>query len=175
MSRIRKVFITVKTYPTLSKKYDELVCTAGILDDGSWVRVYPLPFRKLDYDNRYKKYQWLELPLIKNKEDPRPESYKVTDIDRINLLGDPVGTQQGWHERKNIVFKHNSIYRDLSALIGKATNNELSIAIFKPSCILDLVIEKADRQWSSESLELLKSKANQLSLFQSQDELKKSS
>jgi len=34
----RKIFITVKTYPTLSKKYDELVCTAGILDDGSWAR-----------------------------------------------------------------------------------------------------------------------------------------
>ncbi len=34
MSNTRKVFITVKTYPTLSKKYDELVCTAGILDNG---------------------------------------------------------------------------------------------------------------------------------------------
>jgi len=39
----------VKTYPTLSKKYDELVCTAGILDNGSWARIYPLPFRKLDF------------------------------------------------------------------------------------------------------------------------------
>ena len=52
MSKMRKVFITAKTYPTLSKKYYELVCTAGILDDGNWVRIYPLPFRKLDYENR---------------------------------------------------------------------------------------------------------------------------
>jgi hypothetical protein len=52
MTQIRKVFITVKTYPTISKKYDELVCTAGIFDDGSWVRIYPLPFRKLDYEKR---------------------------------------------------------------------------------------------------------------------------
>jgi hypothetical protein len=29
----KKVFITVKTYPTLSKKYDELVCTAGFFED----------------------------------------------------------------------------------------------------------------------------------------------
>jgi len=49
---MKKVFITVKTYPAISGKYDELVCTAGILEDGSWVRIYPLPFRKLDYDNR---------------------------------------------------------------------------------------------------------------------------
>ena len=54
MIETKKVFITVKTYPTLSKKYDELVCTAGFFEDGSWVRIYPLPFRKLDYEKRYK-------------------------------------------------------------------------------------------------------------------------
>ncbi len=173
MSRTRKVFITVKTYPTLSKKYDELVCTAGILDDGSWVRIYPLPFRKLDYDNRYKKYQWMEVPLIKNDSDPRPESYKITDIDKVELIGEPIGTKQGWAERKVIVFGNNNVYSDLTDLIEKANNNELSIAVFKPTKILDLVIEKTAREWSSESLELLKAKASQLSLFQTEEELKK--
>ena len=105
MSQMRRVFITVKTYPTLSKKYDELVCTAGILDDGSWVRVYPLPFRKLDYENRYRKYQWMELPLIKNESDPRPESYKITDISKVQLISlglIPRGLPRktvGWVER----------------------------------------------------------------------------
>ena len=173
MSRMRKVFITVKTYPTLSKKYDELVCTAGILDDGSWVRVYPLPFRKLDYENRYKKYQWMELPLVKNESDPRPESHKVTDIDQVRLIGEPVGTKQGWLERKNIIFGNNTVYTDLADLIEKANNNELSIAIFKPAEMLDLVVEETEREWSSESLELLKAKASQLSLFQTQEELEK--
>ena len=32
-----KVLITVKTYPAISKKYEELVCTAGFLEDGSWI------------------------------------------------------------------------------------------------------------------------------------------
>ena len=81
MSKAKNVFITVKTYPTLSRKYDELVCTAGILEDGSWVRIYPVPFRKLSYEEKYKKYQWLSAPLKKSTEDPRPESYKVTDIE----------------------------------------------------------------------------------------------
>ena len=31
------VLITVKTYPTISVKYDELVCTAGFREDGSWI------------------------------------------------------------------------------------------------------------------------------------------
>jgi hypothetical protein len=173
MSAIRRVFITVKTYPTLSKKYDELVCTAGILDDGSWVRVYPLPFRKLDYENRYRKYQWMELPLVKNESDPRPESYKVMDIARVQLIGEPVGTKQGWAERKQIIFGKNDVYSDLAALITKANNNELSIAIFKPAELLDFVVEKTGREWDQDSLEILKAKASQLSLFQTEDEVKK--
>ncbi len=173
MSTVRRVFITVKTYPTLSKKYDELVCTAGILDDGSWVRIYPLPFRKLDFENRYKKYQWMELPLVKNESDPRPESYKITDISKVQLIGDPVGTKQGWAERKQIIFGKNDIHSDLATLITKANNNELSIAIFKPAELLEFVVEKTEREWDQDSLENLKAKANQFSLFQTEDEVRK--
>lgn len=60
-----RVLIAVKTYPTLSEKYDELVCTAGFLEDGTWIRIYPIPFRKLSYDKRYSKWQWIELDLVK--------------------------------------------------------------------------------------------------------------
>jgi hypothetical protein len=133
MSLIRKVFITVKTYPTLSKKYDELVCTAGILDDGRWVRIYPLPFRTLDYENRYKKYQWMALPLVKN----------------------------------------TAVNYDLSTLIVKANSNELSIAIFKPTELLSFVVEKTEREWNPDSLKILEAKANQLSIFQSEHEVRK--
>jgi len=173
MSSMRKVFITVKTYPTLSKKYDELVCTAGILDDGSWVRVYPLPFRKLDYEKKYAKYQWIEAPLIKNESDPRPESYKVADIEKVKLIGETVGTEQAWAERKKIVFAKNKVYTDLTELIAKAHNNELSIAIFKPTEILDIVIKETEREWSREKLALLEEKAKQFSLFQSIEEVEK--
>ncbi len=51
-----KVLIAVKTYPTLSRKYTELVCTAGFRDDGSWIRIYPSPFRFLATDQRYRKH-----------------------------------------------------------------------------------------------------------------------
>lgn len=32
---LTKVLITVKTYPAISSKYDELVCTAGFREDGT--------------------------------------------------------------------------------------------------------------------------------------------
>ena len=98
----KKVLITVKTYPTLSNKYDETVCTAGIDENGNWIRIYPVPYRKLY--TQYSKYQWIELDLIKRTADPRPESLNPTNVDSIKLLN-KLGTENAWQERKNFVFK----------------------------------------------------------------------
>ncbi|HUW88721.1 MAG TPA: hypothetical protein VMW30_10190 [Candidatus Paceibacterota bacterium] len=173
MSLLRRVFITVKTYPTLSKKYDELVCTAGILDDGNWVRIYPLPFRKLENDNRYKKYQWMELLLEKNSGDPRPESYRPVDPSKIRLIGSPVGTEDGWAKRKQIIFDKNPIYTDLAKTISKAQRDELSIAIFKPTEILEFLVQDTDRECKKDRLELLEAKASQLQIFQTEEEVRR--
>ena len=65
MSRF-KVLLTVTTYPLPSKSYDELVCTAGVLEDGSWIRIYPMPLSflrglKIDGKLQSTKYTWIEL------------------------------------------------------------------------------------------------------------------
>jgi hypothetical protein len=72
----QRVLITVKTYPTLSRKYGETVCTAGIREDGTWVRIYPVPFRRLTEEQQYRKFDWLECGLVRNTSDPRPETYR---------------------------------------------------------------------------------------------------
>ena len=36
---MERILITVKTYPVLSRKYAELVCTAGVTEAGEWRRV----------------------------------------------------------------------------------------------------------------------------------------
>ena len=48
-----RVLIAVKTYPVPSAKYDELVCNAGFLENGKWIRVYPVKFQALPYDQQY--------------------------------------------------------------------------------------------------------------------------
>ena len=78
---LTKILITVKTYPAISTKYDELVCTAGFLEDGSWIRIYPIQFRNKPYTEQYKKYQWIELDIVKNDSDFRPESFRPVSID----------------------------------------------------------------------------------------------
>lgn len=163
---LTKVLITVKTYPTLSTKYDELVCTAGFLEDGSWVRVYPIPFRKLDYEKRYSKYDWVEINLVKNSSDFRPESHKPWSIETaFNVVGH-IDTNNSWQQRKDIVLK--KIYTNLTKLITEAKDKKIatSLATFKPTEILDFTIEEVEREWDKEKLDTLKAKAQQLHLFQ---------
>ncbi len=159
---LTRVLITVKTYPTLSSKYEELVCTAGFKEDGSWIRIYPVQFRKKSYAEQYSKYQWIEVDLIKNKSDFRPESFRPlshdTEIKIINEIK-PDGTS--WDERRKIVLK--KVYTNLNLLIQEAKDKNIctSLAVFKPKEIKDLLIEPCEREWNKEKLESLK----QLSIF----------
>jgi hypothetical protein len=160
-----KVLIAVKTYPTLASKYDELVCTAGFREDGSWVRIYPIPFRKLDYDKQYKKYDWVEIDLVRNESDFRPESYRPYSIeDSISIVGH-LNTDNNWQLRKEIVLKN--VYTNLDTLIADAKddNKRTSLAVFKPTRILDFICEPVEREWDKGKLANLKAKAQQLNLF----------
>src|SRR5574340_64183 len=71
--RNARVLITVKTYPASSAKYGEPVCTAGLLNGKKWVRIYPIPYNFIKNDNEYPKYSFIELDLVRNKKDFRPE------------------------------------------------------------------------------------------------------
>ncbi len=166
---LTKVLITVKTYPTLSKKYGELVCTAGFREDGSWIRIYPIPFRKLEYDQRYKKYQWIEINLEKNKSDFRPESYKPSSGGLDFLTLDTIGTEDSWQQRKEIVLE--KVYTNLSSLIAEAKDKDIctSLAVFKPKKIVDFKIEQASREWDEQKLAELEAKSKQLNLFETSE------
>ena len=128
---LTKVLITVKTYPTLSTKYDELVCTAGFREDGTWVRLYPVPFRKKSYNEQYKKYDWIEVDLVKNTSDFRPDSFRPRSIDsEIKVVGH-IDTANNWNERKKIclnkiyykkVTKYSRFHNSLTQISSKSTN-----------------------------------------------------
>lgn len=163
---LTKVLIAVKTYPSLSSKYDELVCTAGFLENGSWIRIFPIPFRKLEYDKRYSKYDWVEIDLIKNAIDFRPESYKPRSIENAFNVVDHIETHNNWQQRKEVVFK--KVYTNLTQLIVEAKDKKIatSLATFKPTAIVDFTIEEVEREWDKNKLNILKAKAQQLHLFQ---------
>jgi len=162
---LTRVLITVKTYPTLSEKYDELVCTAGFREDGSWVRIFPVPFRKLDYQNQYKKWQWIEIDLVKNRSDFRPESYRPTDLDKEIRLLDEVDTKGDWCKRKMLVG--DKIRYNLTELIAEAKDSKVgtSLAIVKPKEVIDFVWESCDREWDKQKMDKVIANKAQGSLF----------
>ncbi len=165
-----KVLITVKTYPTLSRRHTELVCTAGILEDGSWIRIYPAPFRFLNFDQQYRKYQWVELDLEPNPKDRRPETYRPRNIDAIRL-GDFVDTARDWAERRRLLLnaEKSIVYTKLEDIIRGANNNAFSLAVFKPAKILKLIAEDTQTDWDLDKREIAEANLNQGSLFEETD------
>lgn len=158
------VLILVKTYPTLSKTYGELSCVAGIREDGSWIRLYPIPFRRLKEAYRFEKYRWIELPIEKNTRDNRPESYRPVDLSQIKQL-QLVATSNDWFDRKQLVLKKLVCYTDMAQLTAKAKQNELSLALFKPTEVVDFVWEPVDKEWDSKKVEKVLADLSQGTLF----------
>jgi hypothetical protein len=165
-----KVLIAVKTYPVISESYTELACTAGFRQDGSWIRLYPIPFRLLEQDKRYDKYQWVEVDIARSTKDPRPESHRVTNLDGMLLLDKiDTGKNRDWAERRRLILGRNKIYTNKKEIIAKAHANDLSLVIFKPSKIVDFVIENAEPDWPSHKLQAIQDKLRQGNLFDEQN------
>lgn len=153
-----RVLITVKTYPLPSRSYTELVCTAGLLNGEKWIRMYPIPFRFLQDDQKqYPKYSWVEINLIRNKKDFRPESYspKLGVDEPIKVL-QKIGTENEWAARRNYALKE--VFTSMSDLIAlaKNPNERKSLATLKPSRIVDFVWEEDEREWKQEWQDQLK-------------------
>jgi len=157
----KKVLITVTTYPLPSRSYDELVCTAGILENGDWIRIYPVPLSFLiDLKGSGKvkkvKYTWIELDLNRRIDDFRPESHSPVNYDFKDLIiGETIGTEGNWTLRKELCLRN--VYTNKAKLLkdSKAPKN-ISLVNFKPAKILGLEIEEDIREWKDEWLELRK-------------------
>ena len=141
-----KVLVMVMTYPHPSATYQELVCTAGITEDGEWVRLCPIPYRYLSSEQMFRKYQWIEIDLQARgaRNDPRKESCQPV-VDSIQVLGSPIPTGDGWRARRKIVdaLPHRTV-NELKALYDK---DKTSLGIVRPTRILDMEIRRSERDW----------------------------
>ncbi len=159
-----KIFVTVKTYPTKSNKYQELVCTAGIKENGEWVRLYPIPFRKLEDYKQFRKYTWIEVETGRAFNDPRPDSKKI-NISSLEIL-ENIGTENNWARRRQLILENTPIYTNLEEIITKANDkNSMSLCTFKPTEIISIDIIKKSKTKKYSSEEKIKFKNENLSLF----------
>ncbi|MEX2158028.1 MAG: hypothetical protein WEB04_01345 [Dehalococcoidia bacterium] len=153
----KRVLITVRTYPTPANKGAETSCTAGITDEGQWIRLFPINYRQLEPEQKFHKYDWVNVRVAK-ASDPRPESYTV-DLESIEIES-AVKPSRNWQARKEIVLPLEA--RSLCSLKRERDEHKHpTLGIFKPREITRLVIEPDDEDWTPEE----KQKLRQPNLF----------
>lgn len=99
-----RVLVTVKAYPSISTKYGEAICVAGIrLDtpEPEWVRLFPVRYRDLPFEQRFEKYEIITLEACQHSTDRRAETWRpnVDSIERGSVV--PAGG--AWLSRRRYV------------------------------------------------------------------------
>ena len=162
-----RILIWGKTYPELSSKYNETVCTGGTLENGNFVRIYPIPFRYLEQDETFSKYQWIRAKIKKSAEDPRPESYKI-DPYSITVEEKIPPDKFEWFERKRHALVNDSfLFDSAESLLAENRRSLKSLGFVKPFKVHDVYLEKrpeADYQAFLKKFKANKEKSKQMEL-----------
>jgi hypothetical protein len=129
----KKVFITVKAYPSPSVNYGETVCCAGVeIATNQWIRLYPIPFRDLKYNQQFKKYSLIEANCAKATDDLRPESYRIQSAS-IKIIEHIDTRKGGWEKRKAIVKRLP--LKSLCQVLRERESINTSLGLIKPEDI----------------------------------------
>jgi hypothetical protein len=123
-------------------------------------------------EQKYKKWQWIEVDVERRTQDIRPESYRVLNLDNLKII--PAKSNKvDWDYRKQIIFKTEKVFTRKAEIINLTKTNPPSrtLVIFKPAKIIKFYTKPIERNWPDGKLDIIKEKAKQLSLFQTADEL----
>jgi hypothetical protein len=159
-----RVLITVKAAPNPSAAYGETVCVAALrldLDEPGWIRLYPINFRELDGDSRFRKYDVVTLEAKPSPNDPRAESWRPrADSFAVERHLD------GWPKRMAFIddYIENSMC-DLITAVRKRPSAR-SLAAIRPQTILALDIEPHPG-WTPAEQQKIDQYVRQLGLFDS--------
>lgn len=156
-----RILITVKAAPNPSQTYGETVCVAGLRldpDQAGWIRLYPVNFRELDGDSKFKKYDVVSLTARPNPGDPRAESWRP-EIDTLT-----VETKlPSWPRRQAWVSEH--VDGTMCGLIEAVSANPAakSLAAIRPKQVTALDI-KPHGGWSPDEQRRIDRYVSQLPL-----------
>ena len=149
----KRVLIAVRTYPVPATKSIEASCTAGITEDGQWIRLFPIPFRLMAEENRFSKWQWISTDAVKATNDARPESYKLNS--ETIQAGEKLGPEHGWRARRQVI---KPLLRPSMCHIRREQDAHgfPTLGVFRPARIKRLVLEVDEPEWSVDQRAILK-------------------
>jgi hypothetical protein len=156
-----RILITVKAAPNPSERYGETVCVAGLrLDVGhaGWVRLYPINFRDLESDSRFRKYDVVSVTARPNPGDPRAESWRP-QMDTLTVENH----LPPWRRRKHYVDDH--VGGTMCGLLKAVRDSPpaKSLGAIRPRQVTGLDIEPHPG-WSDEELRKIDQYVSQLEL-----------
>jgi hypothetical protein len=156
------VLILVKAAPQPSRRYGDTVCVAGLeggLENPRWIRLYPVPFRYLDGDRQFHKYQIIKVITRDAGSDKRPESRK------INAESIELGRQlKPWSPRAEWVERvEGPTMCGMLAAVRQDMNGP-SLGAIRPAEAEGLVFERHPG-WTPEQLQRFEDYRNQGDLF----------
>lgn len=137
----QRILIYGKTYPELSFRHTETVCTAGVvLSSGRPIRLYPVPLRFLPEAMKYHLYEIVEVPVARNLRDPRPESHRIRPDQIARREG--LGTELDWEARRQHIFADTSWHYDcLEALKRRQRDGFHSLGIIEVAEVTRVSLE----------------------------------
>lgn len=131
-----QVLILVKATPQPSLQYGDTVCVAGvdmISETPQWVRLYPVPFRYMEGDRQFRKYDVVEVRTRNAGADKRPESRK---IDAVSI--EVKQHLDGW--RRRTPWVEPLVGPSMCELVApaKADINAQSLGAIRPSEVIGM-------------------------------------
>jgi len=152
-SKIERILILAKTYPSPSAQHIETSCVAGINEHGAMRRLYPVPFRLIEEGQKFKKWQWIDVRVEKAIKDHRAESHKLF-VDTITC-GDVIDTKKQWDARWPWIEKLPT-FTSFDDIEANRTETGLSLALMRPKQVLALeIVEARNDDWTEEEREKL--------------------
>lgn len=147
------------TYPELSRKHTEVVCTGAVfLDRPGLVRLYPLDLRyltdkdgnPLPKEHRPNKWSIISARVRRSTgRDIRPESYKI-DPETIEVEGRIGPEKDGWAEREKIMIRPEHMVSGLEEMQARQVEDSSSLGIVKDVEILDVELARAPKEQHDE-------------------------
>ncbi|MBF0347437.1 MAG: hypothetical protein HQL81_07190 [Magnetococcales bacterium] len=137
-SGTERVLILAKALPHLGKSQGELVCCAGVTEEGTWRRQYPVRFRFMQDDKKFKRWQWVSY------EWKLPQNDKRTESRRIN--------EETVFPEKEMKSQHRAAFLQplLVATTSEAEKRQQSLTLIRPEKPVFSWIKKSQEQIASE-------------------------
>lgn len=165
----QRILILCKTYPSPSARYVETSCVAGMAEDGRLVRLFPVPFRLVEDEQQFKKWQWISARIRRAQDDARPESHRVS-VDTIQLEGEPLPTRDHWAARREAI-KGVPVFDSFAALDAAREAEGVTLGLVRPHQLLGVDITPVDNpEWTDDEKAKLLQEQQQGNLFDADED-----